>query len=181
MNPVLYIDLETTGLKPKENAIVQIAALVEIDGKIVEKFNENLAPMAHHVITPEALEINNLTLSQINGFQDSGEAFKKFIRLVKKYPQFKLAGYNVRFDISFLQEWFDQHWHGKFWYDYFDYKPLDVFALELHFKHIGLIDTEDDKLETVCKYFGIKHKAHDAMGDIKATRKLHKQLLKRIQ
>ena len=90
--------------------------------------------------------------------------------------KFQIVGYNTSFDIGFIKAWFKDN-DAKF-SDYFTYKDIDVFALVKHLRLFGLmIDCENDKLSTVCKYFGIEIDAHDAMNDIVATRELYKYIV----
>jgi arsenate reductase-like glutaredoxin family protein len=43
---------------------------------------------------------------------------------------------------------------------------------------MGHIDTENDKLETICKHYGIELNAHNALDDIIATKRLNDLLTK---
>ena len=45
--------------------------------------------------------------------------------------------------------------------------------MDLH----GTIKVKNHKLETMCNYYNIPIAAHDAIEDIRATRKLHKKLM----
>lgn len=56
---VLYFDCETTGTDPIEQDITQISGLIEIDGKVVDKFNFRCQPLNWDGISPEALEAWN--------------------------------------------------------------------------------------------------------------------------
>ena len=40
----LYFDVETTGLNPYKNDIIQFACLVEINGEVKEEFETKVAP-----------------------------------------------------------------------------------------------------------------------------------------
>jgi hypothetical protein len=62
----------------------------------------------------------------------------------------------------------------------FHYKNLDVFPLVITLKHLGLIDTIDDKLKTICEYFDIKIDAHKAISDIEATKKLYEIIVNKF-
>ena len=52
---VLYFDTETTGLDAGKHGIIQLAALMEIGGEIVETFNMKFQPHEGALINPEAL------------------------------------------------------------------------------------------------------------------------------
>lgn len=189
LSKVIYIDTETTGLSPVENGLIEVACIVEENGKVKDRFECLINPDTYQckvvVVSDEALEINGRTFKEMATFPDSEDQFKRFIKFLNKHidpynkvDKFKVAGYNVGFDIGFIKAWFHDNGH-TFYGSYFYHKDLDVFALVKHLTFAGCIDTEDEKLGTICKHFGIKHNPHEAMSDIKATRKLHKLLMKR--
>lgn len=39
MSKIIYLDTETTGLDKEKNDVIQVAGIIEIDGKEVERFN----------------------------------------------------------------------------------------------------------------------------------------------
>jgi len=168
----IWLDLETTGLNPNENGIVQIAMLVEIDGKIVDKFETKMNP-GKVKFSQYALEVNKLTKKKIQSYPSKEDVVKKldiFLNEHKIKDKLTIGGYNVKFDIKFLSKIinFTNYFH---WYD------VDVFALLKVKRQLGKYDG-GMKLVEACQYFKIKHDAHEAMSDIKATRKLYKKLLK---
>ena len=91
MNKVLFLDLETTGLNPKLNGVIQIAGLVEVDGIVVEEFSCNVAPFKNDKIDDKALEVNKLTEQQIKGFPQPGEIFKANLSGDGKRQRHRLA------------------------------------------------------------------------------------------
>ncbi len=64
--------------------------------------------------------------------------------------------------------------------DLFHYKSLDVFSIVFALRHIGLNSAENDKLETMCNYFGIGIEAHNALSDIEATKKLYELICEKF-
>ncbi len=118
---VLYFDVETTGTDPKVNDIVQLSGLIEIDGKIKEKFDFKMRPqdnglpgfIKNAIVDPEALAINGLTEEEIWNFADPKEVHKEIVKIFAKYidkydksDKFYPAGYNVRFDLVYGILWF---------------------------------------------------------------------------
>lgn len=175
---VLYFDCETTGIKSEENGICQIAFLIEINGQIVEEKNFFVQPFKGQIIKKEALEVNGLTIEQIRNFPLPHVVYSELVEIlgrhVDKYnrnDKFYPAGYNVQFDLNFLSEFF-QRSGDKYFGSFVNWKRIDPLPILYMFDHIGAISLENYKLETVCKYFEIEIKAHDALSDIKATRKL---------
>ncbi len=187
---VIYIDTETTGLNPNEHGIIEIAAIIEQSGTIIDEIVLEFNPLSYNkpiIVTPEALEINGRSEKDFPKLPNSVRQFRKFIRFLNKHidpfdknDKLKVIGYNVQFDIGFLEAWFKDN-GNDFYGSYFYRKELDVFALVKHLTHFGLIDTKDEKLGTICDHFGIEHgEKHTAKADIVATRELYQVLRKKF-
>ena len=85
MQKILYIDCETTGLNPIKNDILQLAFMIEINDKIVEKHNIFMQPFDYDTIEPQALEVNNLTIQQIKKFPHPRQIYPKLHQIFCKY------------------------------------------------------------------------------------------------
>jgi DNA polymerase-3 subunit epsilon len=184
MKKILYFDTETTGLDPVKNDIIQIAGIVEIDGEIVDEFNFTCQPFSYANIEPKALECNGRTIEEIKLFDPNnmakraldsvlGKHCDKFNKMDKFYP----AGFNVRFDLDFLAQWFKKtgdNYLGS-WINWRAIDPLPaLYVMDLK----GELSLSDYKLGTVCNHYGIDTgKAHDALSDVRATRELIKKIL----
>lgn len=90
-----------------------------------------------------------------------------------------IAGFNA-FDVGFIKDWFREIGLYDSYKDLFHYKNLDVFPLVITLKHLGFIDTENDKLKTVCEHFNIQIDAHNAQSDIEATKNLYELISDRF-
>ena len=182
---LIYIDVETSGLEPTVNGLVEIGIIYE-DTKLVLPIN-TFTYNRDVKIDKEALEINGKTRRDIRSYPKSDVQFKKFISfldgIVNKYDKkdkLKIVGYNVRFDIDFIKNWFLDNDH-KFYGSYFDHKYLCVFELVKHLNYVQKWDIENEKLPTLAEYFDIPHSPHDALSDIEATKTLMELLHKRIE
>ncbi len=181
MNKILWLDTETTGLSPKKHGLREVAYIAIIDGQIVQKDVLFIDPFSYKKeveISQEALDISSKTIDEFKTYPDSAFSFDKFSTLFEyvdkevKEDCWILAGYNINFDIGFLKDWFWDNGCGKDFYKIFHYKADDVFPLVTKLNRQGLINTENDKLGTVCEYFDIKIDAHNALSDIEATKEL---------
>jgi DNA polymerase-3 subunit epsilon len=181
---IFHFDVETTGTDPVIHDIVQLAYIIEIDGRDKEGGNLFMQPFDYDAITEEALALNKLTIEQLRTFEDPRVVYcslcKTLSRYVDKYDRsdkFHPAGYNVRFDCDCLKEWFLKN--GDVYYgSWFNWKQIDPLRV-LHFMDgMGVISLPDYKLETVCAHYGIEIDAHEALSDIKATREIIKILSK---
>lgn len=180
---IIYIDTETTGLDPSACDIWQIAALIEINGEVVEELNYKFAPREEASFEPAALKLQDLKKSDLLELPPASEAFLAFqSRLayyVSKYDKrdkFLPIGYFVRFDIDHLRSfWLKQNdrYFGSFFLSApFSVEGLAGLATALHGMHFP-----NFKLATVCTALGIPLDAHDALSDIKATRVLYQALI----
>lgn len=99
LGPFTVFDLETTGMSPVNDRIVEIAAMrVEITGRFSE-FHTLLNPGRH--IPSGASRVHHITDDMVENsprFQHIGHDFLEFAR------NSTLVAHNARFDLSFLQE-----------------------------------------------------------------------------
>jgi len=178
---VCYFDTETTGVNPKENGLIQLAAIVEIDGEVKGAESWNIAPFLVDRIEDKALEVNGKTKKEIFAYTAPDlmiakvkAFFARFVDPYDKSDKFTPAGYNVSFDIEFLREWFfkcgDKYGYGS----WMNYNAVDPLPLVRWLRFAGVLNLPDYKLGTVCDHFGIAlgSDAHDALADVRATRNL---------
>jgi len=182
MNKIFWFDTETTGTDPKNHTIIQLAALIEVGSHIREKFSLSIRPIEGKAIDPKALEVNRQTKEGIMEFMPPRDAMKELVSIMKRYvdpydpkDKYITAGYNVRFDYSFLRQWFFDL-GDKYFGSWFHWPVIDVaqtFAEERLLQGTVLANYQ---LSTVCNYMGIYFEAHEALADIEATYKLYYKL-----
>lgn len=181
---VLYFDVETTGTEPGKHGIIQLAALMEIGGDVVDTFNMKFQPHEGAEINLDALKITNTDPEELKTRATSSDGYYSFMRFLNKhigmydkndkaYP----AGYNVQFDLGFLDTLFRIHGNKFGTGSYQNWKKLDPLPILWYWDFIGAISLPDYKLATVCSHFDIQLNAHDALSDISATRTLLKNII----
>jgi len=182
---LVWIDLETTGLKPKHHGIIEIAILFEKEGEIVEEWvsKVNCGEYDRDVaVDPEALRINGNKLEDIATFPLPIAVHNEIrAKLAKHYGSEKvsIAGYNVSvFDKPMLEDFYASN-NEEYWY-YFNHKPIDIFEMVKGLQYMGIMEhTWNQKLITIVEEFGfatkdeIEEKAHNALWDIQMTRKIY--------
>lgn len=182
----LFFDTETTGMDPIKNSIMQFAGIIEYDGDEVDRIDIKFQPFETAEIEPDALKKTGTTYEDLLAYIPHNEGFlaiqqfldrhiNKFDKFDKVYP----AGYNVRFDLEFLNSMFK--YNGEKWGigSYFFWKMVDPLPILHAMDWKGKISLENYKLSTVCEHFKIPlDNAHDGMSDIEATRLLIKKLIK---
>jgi len=190
MAKLLYVDVETTGLDAEKCEIVQFAAIVEINGREMERFCINIKPSDNCVWEPAAAEKNKLSPDIMNQYTPKDEAFnliksylKKYVDTTRRDDKFFLVGYNVKFDEAFIRKFFNMVSGYEFTYSNFFWFPsLDI-------AQIIAIKTLDSrsvfpnfKLATLCRVLQVDFKDdnfHNAMYDIEKSRELFLKVLKK--
>lgn len=180
-----YFDVETTGLDSARNAIIQLAFIIEIDGKVTDLGNIKVRPHEGAIIEDTALQIHGMTREQINKFDEPKIGMRHLIQVLDNYinkhdqsDKFTPIGYNVGFDEMFLLNFFHLH-SDEFFYSYFSHEPVDPLPVLRFLRYTGhpfFSKFPNLKLATVCEQMNIKINAHDAMSDIEATRELLNKL-----
>lgn len=178
MAKIFYFDVETTGLDPQKNDIIQLAYQIVIDDKVVEGDSIFMQPFDFSTIEQEALDVHGFTIEKIKTFQKPHLAYKLILDILGKYidkydrsDKFQPAGYNTRFDLDFLKQFFVKN-NDKYFGSWFNYRAIDPLAILYFMEGMGKINLPNYKLETVCSHFKVEIDAHDALSDIKATKHL---------
>ena len=182
---VCYFDTETTGLDSIKNDIIQIAGIIEIDKKVEHEFVFTCQPFSYENISQEALDVHGMSVDDIKEFDKPQVVYKNLINLFSQYinrydrnDKFYPAGQNVRFDIDFLRQFFIKN-RDKYYGSWFNYHAIDLISLSAILEYTGSISVNNLKLETIAEYFGYEFKAHDALEDIKMTRKLIREIIEK--
>ena len=162
------IDLETTGLNPKEDTILEIGAIRIRDGKEVDSFQTLIDPkrtIPHHVS-----ELTGITQEDVAGkpvFRDVQYELLEFL------GQDVLLGHSVLFDYSFLKRAFiNNNGIAKKSKDAFDRNGIDT----LKMARLKLQNLESRSLSALCQYYEIPLEAHRAIEDARATHKLYQKI-----
>lgn len=181
---ILYFDVETTGLDPIQNDIVQLAGLIENNGVVEEEFDIKMQPLNYDTIDKDSFRITGLSVEKLKTYPKSNESFEKFLDILSKYidrynkaDKLYSCGYNIHFDLEFLSKLAIKN-NYEYLGAFLNWRRLDPLTM-LHLMDFqGKIKLPDYKLETVCKHFNIPlNESHNAIEDIRATRILFKKLL----
>lgn len=93
----VVFDVETTGLNPESDELLEIGAVKIQNGNIVSKFSSLIKPK--NPIPSSATLINNITDSMVASSPSAGQVVRDFFRYSKGCV---LVGYNVSFDQKFV-------------------------------------------------------------------------------
>lgn len=159
-NRFVIVDLETTGNTPKKgDRIIQFAACVVEDGKIVEEFSSLINP--EKSIPPFIEELTGLTDEMVGTAPLFSEIAPKVMNLLEGAY---FVAHNVLFDLSFLQEELIQAGYEGFYGSVLD--TVEMARV--------LYPTADSyKLNELAMQEGLKHeRPHQADSDAYVTAEL---------
>ncbi len=91
-------DLETTGLDPLYNEIIEIGALKVRDGKVAERFMEFIHPQEE--ISPMITNLTGITNEMVANARPADAVISDFLEFCEDDV---LIGHNVSFDYSFMK------------------------------------------------------------------------------
>ena len=160
----ICIDLETTGLNPKRDRIIEIGAVKVRKGQVVDTFQQLIDPKQQ--LEERVEELTGISSKELEGQPTIQQILP---RLQEFLGEDVLLGHRVLFDYSFLKRSFTNEKIS------FERKGIDTLKLARQF----VTDCESKKLESLCKHYEITHQAHRALGDAQATVELYQILTER--
>ena len=166
-------DTETTGLDAKKHGIVQLAAIIKIDGEMVVQFELFARPDGLE-IDDKALEVIGKTRKELNEYpprpaflQTLKDILGDYVDQYDKSDKFIPCAYNGWFDYQMLGEEFRRQ-DDKYFGSWFNHELNDPLLMINWIRRMGgFRDLESRKLVDVAAWLGIEvENAHNAMGDV---------------
>lgn len=158
----IAFDVETTGVNPAENEIIEIGALKVREGKVAERFMELVRPLSP--VSPSITALTGITNQMVSSARSRHDVISDFLAFCGEDI---LIGHNVSFDYSFVKT--SAAAEGL----PFEKSGIDTLkiAQKVH------KDLESRSLESLCRYYHIENRsAHRAYHDALATAKLYQTL-----
>lgn len=156
------VDLETTGLRPKYDRILEIGALKVVNGEITDTFQTFADPK---LCIPERITtLTGITKEMVEGYPSPEEAAESFLDFCGELP---LLGHNILFDYSFLKH------QAVNLNREFEKEAIDTLALSRR----AFPGFPSRSLEAMCSYYAINRtNAHRAFDDARASMELYECL-----
>lgn len=155
------LDLETTGLDPKKNKIIEIGAVHVKDDIIIEEYQTMINP--GWKLSETVMELTGITDEELTDASTIDEKIGEFLDFVGDRV---ILGHSILFDYSFLKRAAVNHKLS------FEVNAIDT--LKIARKYLSELPSRG--LHAVCLYYGIEHKEHRALEDARATHELYLHL-----
>ena len=158
----IALDLETTGLNPTDDRILEIGAVKIVEGRETEVFSTLVDPGRQ--VTPRIQELTGITNEMAAGGMEYKEAVERLVEFCQDLP---LLGHNILFDYSFVKRSaVNQNLT-------FEKEGVDTLKIARRL----LPDLEHRSLEYLCTHYGIaQERKHRAEDDARSARCLYERL-----
>lgn len=161
----VLLDIETTGLSPSRDDIIEIGAIKVKENKIIDTYNTLIK--INRSLNPFITRLTGITDKMLETGKERDEALKEFIDFTGNEI---IMGHNVNFDINFI-------------YDkclsYLDYYLSNDFVDTMRIAKNILPNIENYKLGTLANYFGVDYSsAHRGLNDVEITYEVYNKLKK---
>lgn len=161
------IDLETTGLNPKKDKIIEIGAVRIRDGREDGKYHSMINP--HRKLEERIINLTGITCDMVENAPDIGDILKEILEFCKELP---LLGHHVIFDYSFLKRAMVNHGLS------FEKSGIDTLKLCRRF----MDENEPKSLKAACAHFGIvRQQSHRALSDAWDAHCLYQKLVQSFE
>lgn len=163
------IDIETTGLDPKIDEIIEIGAIKVRDGRVVDEFESLVKPNGYYFyddndneyftyVSEFITELTGITNEMLENAPKIDEVLPDFINFIGNDI---LVGHNINFDINFL---YDNC------YEIIEHKLQNDFVDLMRLTRKIYPDFINHKLVTIAENFGIDiSNTHRSLADCKVT------------
>lgn len=159
----LCLDLETTGLNPKTDRIIEIGAVRFEQGKQTGVFETFVNP--GRLLAEEITELTGIADFDLTDAPDIQDVLPGFLKFAGDLP---LLGHSVLFDFSFIKKAAVNQRLT------FEREGIDTLKIARKY----LQELPSRSLGSLCAYYEIPHQAHRALADAKATAELYQKLWK---
>lgn len=166
VNSYIAVDLETTGLDPKREKIIEIGAVRVENGVVVEDFSTFVNP--YRKMTEYVTELTKITDGDLLDAPGIEAVIDKFIAFAGELP---LLGHHIILDFSFLKRAAVNQGLA------FERNGIDTLTLARLF----MPQDEKKNLKAACSYFGVgQDTVHRAMADAVAAHQLYQEMMRRF-
>lgn len=160
------IDLETTGLDPRRDKIIEIGVVRIERGETVGEWETFVNP--GRKLPERIVELTGIHDGDLSGAKPIGEVLPELLGFLGEDV---LLGHGILFDFSFLKKAAVN--------ERLSFERQGIDTLKIARKYLK--NLESRSLGALCKYYEIPHSAHRALGDARATAVLYQKLVEEFQ
>lgn len=158
----IAVDIETTGLSPIKDKIIEIGAVKVMKGKVVDRFQALIDPQIN--LSERIVELTGITDEMVTGMETIEQVMERFLEFAKELP---LLGHNILFDYSFLKTAAMKQKIS------FERKGIDTLMISRRLHE----ELPSKTLDSMCSYYGILNEHHHrALEDAIASMQLYEKL-----
>lgn len=162
VNSYVCFDLETTGLSPEKDEIIEIGAVKVAEDKVIDRFSRFVKP--DNPISPLVTSLTGISNDMVADAGPTDRTIYDFLYFCEEYP---VVGHNLMFDYRFTYRYAKKY--------YMDFKKEGLDTLKIARKVLPELPSRS--LESLCDHYGIVNvSAHRAYHDALATAKLYQTL-----
>lgn len=155
------IDLETTGLNPKTDRIIEIGAVRVEGGEQTGIFETFINP--GRKLEEKITKLTGICDGDLRDAPNIKEALPKLLEFAGERV---LLGHSVLFDFSFLKKAAVN--------ERLIFERNGIDTLKIARKYLAFLESRS--LDALCRYYDIPHRAHRALEDARATAALYDRL-----
>lgn len=157
------VDIETTGLNPKFDKIIEIGAVKVVDGQVADDFSTFIHPRRR--LDDRIVQLTGIDNRMLLGAPGIEDVIGKVIKFCDGFP---LLGHHIIFDYSFLKKAAVNAGLE------FERDGIDTLTLCRKF----MPEEERKSLASACAYYNINNQsAHRALSDAYAAHELYRALM----
>lgn len=164
------VDLETTGLNPVYDEIIEVALLKVRDNKVIDSFTSLVRPetvyvdkdddgniISEYYIDDFIVELTGITNEMLAEAPTLKENFEEILGFIDNDV---IVGHNINFDINFLYDFATDNYSKELSNDFWDLMKLSRRILK---------DIDRHRLIDLADFFGYTFTSHRALNDCQAT------------
>mgnify|MGYP004622827821 FL=1 len=164
-NSYIALDLETTGLNPKQDKMIEIGAVRVEDGAETGRFHTMLNPRRE--LEERITELTGIRGDMLENAPDIVDILEEFLAFCGELP---LLGHRIIFDYSFVKRAAVNQGLA------FEKNGMDTLTLCRRF----MPAEESKRLGAACAFYGLaQESAHRALGDALDAHRLYQKLVEK--
>lgn len=161
----IFLDIETTGLKPVLHEIIEICIITEEEDGSLDIYEQKIQPVNLELASKKALEINGFNHDEwchARSFSDCAHEIADRIKGKDKL----IIGHNPKFDVDFIEE--------HLFRNALTLKRIRTFdTASLAYEHLEPLGLESLSLTAIRRFLGWKVEgSHRALKDAEDARRL---------